>query len=36
MLFEKKNKKKFQKIWTIVCILVIVGIIALYLPSLFS
>ena len=36
MLFEKKNKKKFQTVWTVICVLVIIGMIALYLPGLFS
>ncbi len=35
MLFDRKHKKKIQIVWGIVVILVIVSMIALYLPSLF-
>jgi hypothetical protein len=36
MLFQKKNKKAFQVIWAILSILMIVSMVVLYLPGLFS
>ncbi|MDB5266452.1 MAG: hypothetical protein JWN89_267 [Parcubacteria group bacterium] len=35
MLFKKENRKKLQTIWVILSVLMIISIVALYLPSLF-
>ena len=32
MLFNKKNRKKIQTFWTVICILVIASMILLYTP----
>lgn len=36
MLFQKKYKKGLQTFWAIVSIIVIIGMILLYIPALFS
>jgi len=36
MLFHKKNKKLINTVWTVICVLVIAGMILLYLPNLLT
>jgi len=36
MLFNKKHQKKINVIWFVVCILIILSMILLYLPGLYS
>jgi flagellar basal body-associated protein FliL len=36
MLFDPKHKKKLNIIWMVVCVVVILGMILLYMPALFS
>jgi hypothetical protein len=35
MLFQKKHQKKIQLIWKIIVIVMILGMIALYMPGIF-
>ncbi len=36
MLFQKKHQKKIQAVWTVVVVLLILSMIILYIPGLFS
>ena len=36
MLFQKKHQKKVQTVWTVVCVIIIISMILLYVPGLFS
>jgi hypothetical protein len=35
MLFNPKHRKKVELVWKIVCLIVVVGMILLYVPTLF-
>ena len=36
MLFQKKHQKKIQAVWAVVVVIIIISMIMLYLPGLFS
>jgi hypothetical protein len=36
MLFQKKHQKKIQAVWAVVVVLLILSMIILYIPGLFS
>ena len=36
MLFNKRHRKRIGIIWGVLCVLIIVSMIALYLPALYS
>jgi len=36
MLFEKRNQKKLKAIWTVLAVIMVIGMVLLYIPGLFG
>jgi len=35
MLFHPKNRKTFELVWKIICLVVVIAMVLLYIPALF-
>lgn len=36
MLFDQKNNKKIRIVWIVICVFVILSMVLLYMPALFT